>query len=80
MSLGWLSSLAAGAVYPVQTLLFAYLVTSLLLPNTIELERRANLLSVGWVVLAIVEFFAVFLQSGVFGYASERMVFLERLD
>jgi ATP-binding cassette subfamily B (MDR/TAP) protein 1 len=74
MSLGWTTALVTGAVYPAQALLFAYLVTALLLPVSSALQNRADFLSVWWVVIAIVEFIALFLQNGSFGYASEKMV------
>jgi ATP-binding cassette, subfamily B (MDR/TAP), member 1 len=74
--LGWASTLLTGAVYPAQALLFAYLVTALILPNLSDLHQRADFLSVWWVVIAIVEFLALFFQNSVFGYASEKMVSL----
>jgi ATP-binding cassette, subfamily B (MDR/TAP), member 1 len=66
--------LITGSVYPAQALLFAYLVTALVIPDPAKLSSRADFLSVWWVVVAIVEFIALFFQNGAFGYASEKMV------
>jgi hypothetical protein len=72
--LGWFSSLITGGIYPAQTLLFAYLVTALVIPDVSEMQRRANFVSVWWVVVAVVEWIALFAQNGSFGYVSEKMV------
>jgi len=61
-------------VYPAQALLFAYLVTALLFSNISAMQSRADFLSIWWLVLAFVEFFALFLLNAAFGYASEKMV------
>jgi hypothetical protein len=74
LTLGYVSSIFTGALYPAQALLFAYLVTALILPDKAQLKSRAGFLSVWWVVIAIIEFAALFLQNGAFGYTSERMV------
>jgi len=69
-----ISGLVNDRVYPAQALLFAYLVTALLNPNIAEMRARANFLSVWWLVIAIIEFFAYTIQGWGFGYASEKMV------
>jgi len=38
------------------------------------MQSRADFLSIWWLVLAIVEFFALFVLNASFGYASEKMV------
>ena len=74
MGLGWACSILNAGVYPAQALLFAYLVSALLLSSASALQARADFLSIWWLVLAIVEFFALFLLNASFGYASEKMV------
>jgi hypothetical protein len=72
--LGWGTTIITGGVYSAQALLFAYLVTALLLPDVSALRSRADFLSVWWVVIAVIEFLASFIQNWSFGYASEKMV------
>jgi hypothetical protein len=69
-------SIINGGCYPAQALLFAYLVTALLLYNISAMQSRADFLSIWWLVIAIIEFFSVFLLTASFGYASEKMVSL----
>lgn len=72
--MGYISSIFTGGLYPAQALLFAYLVTALILPDKAQLKSRAAFLSIWWVVIAIIQFIALFVQNGVFGYTSEKMV------
>jgi len=74
MSLGWVAAVFAGAAQPAQALLFAYLVTALLLPTTTDVSSRADFLSAWWILIAGVEFCAFFGQHATFGFASEKMV------
>jgi ABC transporter transmembrane region len=75
LSAGWASTLITGGVYPAQALLFAYLITALLNPDIPAMRSRANFLSLWWLIIAIFEFIAYFIQNWGFGYASEKMVF-----
>jgi len=68
-------SLLTGGVYPAQALLFAYLVSDLLNPDTRAMRSRANQLSLWWVIIAITLFLAYLVQGSAFGYSSEKMVF-----
>jgi len=77
MSLGWVAAVFAGAAQPAQALLFAYLVTALLLPSTSDVASRADFLSAWWILIAGVEFAAFFGQHATFGFASEKMVCFE---
>jgi len=74
LSLGWACSILNAGVYPAQALLFAYLVAALLVSNIATLQSRADFLSIWWIVLAVVEFLALFVLNASFGYASEKMV------
>jgi len=74
MTAGWFSAMIAGAAQPAQALLFAFLVTALLLHTSASVSSRADFLSVWWIVIAIIEFGAYFTQNAAFGYASEKMV------
>ena len=74
LTAGWLTTLFTGGVYPAQALLFAYLITALLNPDIAAMRTRANFLSLWWLIIAIVEFFAYSIQGWGFGYASEKMV------
>jgi len=74
LTLGWACSIINAGSYPAQALLFAYLVTALLLSSISAMQSRADFLSIWWLVLAIVEFFALFVLNASFGYASEKMV------
>lgn len=77
MTAGWFSAMIAGAAQPAQALLFAFLVTALLLHTSASVSSRADFLSVWWIVVAAVEFVSYFTQHAVFGYASEKMVYPE---
>lgn len=74
LTAGWLTTLLTGGVYPAQALLFAYLITALLIPGTAAMRARANFLSLWWLIIAIIEFLAYSIQGWGFGYASEKMV------
>ena len=80
MTAGWCTAMIAGAAQPAQALLFAYLVTALLLSTPSSVSSRADFLSVWWIVIAVIEFGAYFTQHAAFGYASEKMVFSQNAN
>jgi ATP-binding cassette, subfamily B (MDR/TAP), member 1 len=79
LTVGWLTALLTGGVYPAQALLFAYLITALLEGDFTDdytaMRSRANFLSLWWLIIAIIEFLAYFIQNWGFSYASEKMVY-----
>jgi ATP-binding cassette subfamily B (MDR/TAP) protein 1 len=79
LTTGWATSLITGGVYPAQALLFAYMITALLMSDISAMRDRANFLAMWWLVIGIIEFMAYSLQGWGFGYSSEKMVCIIRL-
>jgi ATP-binding cassette, subfamily B (MDR/TAP), member 1 len=71
---GWVSTLTTGGVYPAMALLFSYGIVALLAADMSYLRSRANLISLMWFIVAIVQFFGYGAYAWFFGFASERMV------
>jgi hypothetical protein len=71
---GWFTTLFTGGVFVAQSMLFAYLITAFLNPDLVAMRSRANFLSLWWLIIAIILFFANAIQNWGFGYASQKMV------
>jgi hypothetical protein len=67
-------TIITGSVYPAMSLLFAYGVIAFTSPDIVYMRSRINLLSLMWLVVAIMEGFAYGFYVWSFGLCSERMV------
>ena len=72
--MGWIATIVIGGAQPGQAVLSAYLIGALLIPDKFAMQRRANFLSIWWILIVGVEFLAFLVQGWGFGYASEKMV------
>lgn len=79
MLLGFAASALCGAVYPAQAIVLAKLITLFTNPEAPNFQHNANIYALAFFCIAIVEFFAYFGSTFLFGCCSEMMVRRVRL-